>query len=56
MGPRLVGGREFHNQSCISSETPTPDCPIGVYVIGVSGIGSPGVEKRCPLQLLLRVY
>lgn len=38
-GPKLVGGRQFHNQSCISPETPALNCLLGVYVMGVYGIG-----------------
>ena len=44
-GPKLVGGRQFHNQSCISPETPALNCLIGVYVMGVGVMGGPGAGK-----------
>lgn len=55
-GPRLVGGMLFHNQSCISPDIPVINGLIGVYVMGVGGIGGPSAEKRCPVQSFLSAY
>lgn len=52
MAPRLVGGRQFHNKSCIFPETPALNCFTGVYVMGVGRIGGPGAGKRCPVQVI----